>query len=332
MNSVVEVMEGNSGQNIIKHEDANLDLYLKIHNKINSKSEEISKSYSENILVKFVDVKELHIKTLQSIASSYPVKGSLNVRISVSHNEGESDKHNSFEEFEKHNITSPNPTSNITMIYIFTILDQQTQELENYKVINQLSSRIADLKQIEKEAPPFISSALISSMVTATAKITVQYSDYVKARHFTAMFDEWIKSCDMTENSGYINYFKSISHLITRFGKLTVYGLLAFFTVNAMDTQHINSDQALKFLIIYASIFVIIGGISETFLHKLEKSIDSHIALSYLDINKGDAKLITEYSNRNKASLFWGILGIIGTVGVGLLSSSVYDLIKWVLQ
>ena len=104
MNSEVEIMEGNSGQNIIKHEDANLDLYLKIYNKINSKSEEISKSYSENILVKFEDVKQLHNKTLQSIASSHPVKGSLNVRISVSHNEGESDKHNSFEVFEKYNI------------------------------------------------------------------------------------------------------------------------------------------------------------------------------------------------------------------------------------
>ena len=156
----------------------------------------------------------MHFKTTQSINSLKPVKSNINVRIAVSHNEGESEKFNSFEEFEKRNLTNPNPTSDVLLVYSFSIYDKETDNFENYKVMAHVRSRVAELKQIEREAPPFISSALVSSMVTTTAKITVHYSDYVKARHFAAMFDEWVRGCDKSKNIGLINKLKKISHLI----------------------------------------------------------------------------------------------------------------------
>lgn len=331
MGSVVEVMDESSSNNIVRHEDAQLDLYLKIHDKVNARSEEISKSYSDNILVCFQDLKELHLKTIQSIHSLNPAKDNLGIRIAVSHHEGESEKFNSFEQFEKHNITSPNPTANILMLYTFTLYNTESEEFENYKIINQIRSRIGELQQIEKEAPPFISSAIISSMVTTTAKITVQYCDYVKARHFTAMFDEWIKGCDESQNLKLIKPLKKISHLITKFGTLTIYGLLALMTASAIDTQQITSDLILKFLVIYASILLIVGSLAETLLRKVELSIDSYLAISYLNLNKGDAKLVKEFANRNKSSVVWSIIGLIGTVCIGLLTNYVYDFIKYLL-
>ena len=331
MVNVVEVMDDSSSNNIVRHEDVQLDLYLKIHDKVNARSEEISKSYTDNILISFQDIRELHLKTLQSIRSLNPAKDNLGVRVSVSHHEGESEKFNSFELFEKHNITSPNPTSNIILLYTFTLFNSETEEFENYKIINQVRSRIGELQQIEKEAPPFISTAIISSMVTTTARITVHYSDYVKARHFTAMFDEWIKGCDESKNLKIIAPLKRVSHLVRKFGTLTIYGLLAFFTASAIDTQQLNNDLILQFLVIYASIFVIIGSIADTLLGKVESSIDSYLALSYLNLNKGDAKLVKAFSTRNKSSLVWSGLGVVGTLAIGLFTNYVYDLIKWVL-
>lgn len=330
MNDIVEVIE-NENAGMVRHDDAQIDLFFKMHQKINAKNEEISKSYNNNILIKFSDIKELHFKTMQSIASLKPVKSNINVRIAVSHNEGESEKFNSFEEFEKRNLTNPNPTSSVLLVYSFSIYDKETEGFENYKVIAHVRSRVAELHQIEREAPPFISSAIVASMVTTTAKITIHYSDYVKARHFTAMFDEWVRGCDESKNIEIINKLKKISHLISKFGKLSIYAVLGFFTVTAIGDSSLSSNEILKFLVAYASIFAVVGGTSEVILRKLEVSIDSYLALSYLNINKGDSKLISEFSGRNRSSMIWAFLGILGTIGVGIATSASYDFIKWLI-
>src|SRR5690606_33791246 len=174
MNDMVEVIE-NDNSGMVRHDDAQIDLFFKMHQRVNAKNEEISKSYNNNILVKFTDIKELHFKTVQSINSLKPVKSNINVRIAVSHNEGESEKFNSFEEFEKRNLTNPNPTSDVLLVYSFSIYDKEGGDFENYKIMAHVRSRVAELHQIEKEAPPFTSSAIISNMVTTTAKITVHY-------------------------------------------------------------------------------------------------------------------------------------------------------------
>ncbi|MCX2796404.1 hypothetical protein OQJ62_15880 [Microbulbifer thermotolerans] len=330
MNGIVEVVEHES-PGMIRHDDAQIDLFFKMHQKINAKNEEVSKSYKNNILVKFSDIKELHFKTVQSVNSLKPIKSNINVRIAVSHNEGESEKFNSFEEFESRNLTNPNPTSDILLIYSFSVYDKEENDFENYKIMAHVRSRVAELHQIEKEAPPFISSALISNIVTTTAKITVHYSDYVKARHFTAMFDEWIRGCDESKNIDIINKLKKVSHLISKFGKLSIYAVLGFFTVTAIDISVLNYNEVLKFLVAYASIFVIVGGVSEVILRKLELSIDSYLALSYLNINKGDAKLISDFSERNRSSIIWSLFGVIGTIGLGIATSASYDFIKWLI-
>lgn len=332
MNDVVEVVSGNSGKGVLSSEDTQLDLFFKMHEKINAKNEEISKSYNNNILVEFKDIQELHFKTIQSIESLNPAKSNIGIRIAVSHNEGESEKFNSFEEFESHNKTSPNPTSNILMTYTFTLYDPDRDLFENYKVVNLIRSRVAELEQIEKEAPNFISKAIISGLVTTTAMITIEYSDYVKARHFTAMFDEWVKGCDESKSSRVIKLLKRVSHLITISGLLIIYALMAIFTVSAIDADLISGDLIIKFAVTYTSIFLIIRSLCNLFLKKIEYSIDSYLAISYLNINKGDAKIIKQYSNRNRSSMIWATIGVLGTITIGVLTNSVYDFIKWFLM
>lgn len=330
MNGISEVIE-NENRGVAKPDEAQMDLFFRMHQKINAKNEEISKSYKNNILVNFGDIKELHLKTIQSILSLKPIKSNISLRVSVSHNEGESERFNSFEEFELRNLTNPNPTSDVLLVYSFSIYDGEIDDFENYKIIAHVRSRVAELHQIEKEAPPFISSAIISSMVTTTARITVHYSDYVKARHFTAMFDEWVRGCDESKNVEFITKLKKISHLISRFGRLLICAVLGFFTVNAIDGSPVDSGDILKFLVAYASIFIIVGGIADLIFRRLELAIDSYLALSYLNINKGDAKLISDFAGRNKSSVIWSIVGVVGALGVGIAASASYDLIKWLI-
>lgn len=331
MSNIVETQaEDTSGAIANRMEDA-FDMYFKIHEKVNARSEEIQKSYKNNIIVSFNDIKELHHKTMQSIASLNPAKSAIGVRIAISHNEGEAEKFNSFEAFEKHNITSPNPTASVNMVYTFTLYDAESGKFENYKILNQLRSRIAELKQLEEEAPPFVSKAILASMVTTTARIVVEYTDYVKARHFTAMFDEWIKSCDESHGSKFIDGMKRFSHHVPHFGRLVIFAMLAMFTVNAIDKGVLGGELAVKFLGVYASIFAIAGGVAETFLRKLEISIDSYLSISYLSLNKGDAKLTKDFEERNKKSIIMALVGAAGTVSVGVVTRLAYDMIKWLI-
>lgn len=332
MGTVIEKMDDESSNSLIKPEDLQIELYFKIHDKINAKNEEISKSYTNNIKVVFNDIKELHHKTIQSIYSLNAGKGNLGVRIAVVHHKGEAEKFNSFELFEKHNISSPNPTSDILMVYTFALYNSRTKDFENYKIINRIRSRISEIEQIENEAPTYLPPGIISRMVSTTARITIQYDDYVKARHFTAMFDEWIKGCHESKNNKLILNLQKVSHLISRFGLLIIYALLAYFTATGVDAQNITLDLIIKFLVIYASVFFIIGNISELILSKIEMAIDSYLPISYLNINKGDAKLISKYSKKNTKSALIGAFNLLGIIGIGLFTNSVYDLIKYFIQ
>ncbi|MBM4928251.1 hypothetical protein HYO35_22125 [Vibrio parahaemolyticus] len=333
MGDVIEVVEGcveNTG--VTTFDDAQLDLYFKIHQKVNQKSEEISKSYKNNILVEFSDIEELHDKIVQSIRSAKPQKGSIIMHVMVSHHEGEAERFKSFEDFKNHNITSPNPTSEIALMYQFSIHDPESGEIESYKVAANVKSRVGELHQIEQEAPAFISSAIISSMVTTTARIKVEYSDYVKARHFVAMFDEWIKGCDESKELKFIAPLKRVSHLISRFGHLVIIALLGLFVSQSIDIGSMQSDEMVQFIVLYGSVFFVISSLSELCFRKLEHAIDSYLALSYLKINKGDGKLIKSFKDRNKKSILWSIWGIIGGLCMGLASSAAYDFIKLVIE
>lgn len=309
-----------------------IDIFFKLHEKINGKNEEINKSYKNNILVSFGELQELHMKTMQLIESLKPMKPSIKIRIIVSHNEGESEKFNSFEDFEKYNITSPNPTANVIMSYIFTIFNSETEEFENYKIKNEVKSRIAELEELNEETPSFISRIFLSNMLTTTAKIKIEYSDYVKARSFIAMFDEWIKGCDESKTIQWIHNIKPFSHWIPRLGVPLLLVLLAISTIKSIDHNFIQNDLSVKFIVAYASVFMIVGNFGSIALGGIERAIDGYLALSYIQINKGDKKLIEKYIDKNKNSFYFAIFSTISTILVGLITRFSYDLINAIIK
>jgi len=331
MNDISGIKHNESSVGLVSKDESQLELFFKMYERINAKNEEISKSYTNNILVTIKDIQELHLKTVQSINALQPAMSQIGIRIAVSHIEGESEKFNSFEEFLNHNKTSPNPTSDIQMTYTFTLHDAERSTFENYKVNHVVRSRVTSISQIEQEAPAFISKLLISSIATTTAATTIEYSDYVKARLFTAMFDEWIKGCDESKNMGFINILKKVSYFIPQVGLMVIYALIAYFTASAIDENFLNSDYIVKFVVIYASVFLIARGVCQICLREIEESINGYLALSFLNISKGDAKIIKAFSSRNRYSILWGLGGLTGTIFVGIFTSVAYDFIKWLL-
>jgi hypothetical protein len=331
---VVDDSAGKKPENtrVIEYDPKMTEVFLSFYKKIHEKNEEVQKIYSENILIKFGDIKELHNKTIQQIDSLHPERGSISIRIAISHNEGESELFNSFEAFESHNVTSPNPTLDIELRYSFLLKNTYTQEFGVFVVKNRIRSRIAQLSQAEKESEGMIPGFLLARLVTPTAQISIQHSDYVKARSFTAMFDEWIKGCEESRNSKIYSSFKKHSHLIPKIGNYILILLIAWLTVKSIDIDISSIKVGVQFLVAYASIFLFLVKITEHCLRMVEISIDSHIAISYININKGDDKLIKKYQDRNKKFIRNNILNLTLTMIISVLSCFVYDLVKWIVS
>ena len=125
---------------------------------------------------------------------------------------------------------------------------------------------------------------------------------------------------------------KKVSHLIKKIGRFVIIATLSLYTIFSIGDAEVSANMLLKFLVAYAAVFVIVAGIAELVLIKLEKSIDSYLPMSYLDINKGDSKLIKKFENRNAYSVIWSVISVVGAICVGLATSATYDFIKWLIS
>lgn len=326
MDIVEEISPEQLGKDVIRKENDNIDFFCSIYERMNASNDEIKKQYNNNLLVKFNDVKELHEKTCQTINSLNP--NSVGIKIYIAQNGGESEKFNSFEDFENYKVTSPKPTNNIYFRYNFSILNLSTGTFEVYKIKIRIVSRIAMISEFEKEAPPFMSPSIIASVATPVVIIEIEYSDYIKARNFISMVDEWVQGCDESVGLEWLNKMKKHSYLIPKVGRNIIYILLSYFTINAINNDAFTSIHLVKFIIFYFTIFVVLGSLTSGILSKVEEFVDSYISLSYINMNKGDAKLISKYSEKNKRSIKLSIFGLIGTIILGILTNSLYDISK----
>ncbi len=330
MGRIIENGNNNYLDEIINNKNALTKFVIEMNRRMHEKSKETSKSYKNHSFISFNDIKELHNKNIQMITNLSVREETINLQISTTHVKGEGLDFKNFEEFSKECSANSTPTLEVILIYKFMIFDDDKKDFESYEIENRLISRVSQLKQIEDEAPPFVSKAFLSNIISPTSKITIKHDNYVKARNFISMFDEWVEGIDESNGFGVklLNWLKSISHHIRRFGKIAIICILGFFTAKAIDTSLVEINSLAKFIVAYMTIFFVMWNISDMTLGKLEESIDSYLPLSYLEINKGDKKLIKNYKQRNSKSIFISFLSIAGTIILGIMSSATYDLIK----
>ncbi|WP_203535893.1 hypothetical protein, partial [Vibrio parahaemolyticus] len=323
---VEEVLPEEKGRELIRRDAKEVEFFCSIYERVNAANDEIKKKYSNSLLVEFSDLQELHEKTCQTIRSLNP--SSVGTKIYVSFNNGESEKFNSFEDFQSYKAASPNPTNNVYLVYNFSILDRESANFETYKLKIRVVSRISMIAEFEKEAPPFMSAPMLASIATPTVIIAIEYADYVKARNFISMIDEWVDGVDDEKSSMTVSKAKAFSHLIPKLGRNLIFILLAYFTILSMGETQFTSSQLAKFIVFYGTAFAVLGALATHLLSKVEQAIDSYMVMSYINLTKGDAKLIKRFKGQNKTSALLSAFGVVGTVGVGVFTNYFYDIIK----
>ena len=305
-----------------KHPEISLKIYQDIYHQITGRTEKIHQKYANNLLIDFSEIEQLHFKILQ-LCDIYTVIAS-NELISVFHEKERKEQFTSFDRFKAYNSNATRPTINIVLKYNFSIILSELSKPQEYIITINLSSRVALLKKMESNIPPFMRGRVIGFATGNIAGISVEYADYVVARSFLESFDEWVSGCKSTDKNKFLEAIQNKSHLIPVFLQLVLSIVFMYFCLNSIPEFFQKSSVPevwARYISIFGIGFYIL--VQTTYLAGkiIEQSIDNISQLSYLKLNKGDEKLINDFSSKNRGTLRKFIFGCIITVSLGIISS-----------
>lgn len=304
-----------------------LKVYQDIYHQITGRTEQIRQRYTDNILIDFSEIEQLHFKIMQ-LCDVHTVVASNEV-ISVFHEKERKEQFTSFERFKAYNSNATKPTVNVVLRYNFSILLSDRKQPQEYIVTVRLTSRVAMIHSMEEEIPPFMRGRLLGLSTVHTAEVSVEYADYVVARSFLEAFDEWIDGCNSKPKSKLLDIAQKYSHLIPKLMQLIMAAVLMYFCLKAYPSffNSASPQDWGRFFIIFGGAFYFVTSISLSAGRVIEKSLDSIQQISYLKLNKGDEKLIGKFSDRNKSTLWKFVGGCVLTIFLGVISSKVAGLI-----
>jgi hypothetical protein len=326
-----ELIEYNDKENVIiignEQSPISLKVYQDIYHQITGRTEKISQRYSDNILLDFSEIEQLHYKIMQ-LCDVHTVIANNEI-ISVFHEKERKEEFTSFERFKKYNSNATKPTISVVLRYNFSIILPDRKQPQEYIITIKLISRVTMLQAMEEDIPPFLRGRLVGFADQHTAEVSVEYADYIVARSYLEAFDEWIEGCNSKPNNKIIDLAQAYSYFIPKALKLLMSSVLIYYCLQSVPTFLANTSPQDwgRFFVIFGGAFYFVVAISETSGRIIEKSIDSIQLMSYLKLNKGDEKLISKFSDRNKSTIFRFIGGCVLTIILGIISSELSVLI-----
>lgn len=320
--NVVRV-NGERGESIVP-----VKVYQDVYHQITGRTEEIRKRYSENILVTFDEIEQLHHK-LKQICDVHNIVASNEV-VTVFHEKERKEQFTSFERFRAYNANAASPTVSVVLKYNFSILLPGLTRPQEYAVTVRLASRVALLKQIQEEAPPFVRGRICGFMTGHSAEVKVEYADYVVARAFLEAFDEWIRGCNKSPERSSIRWLQRHSHMLPQIGRVSVGAATVYFAlavVAGFAGKPAATEELLRFAVVYVGGFHILMWLAWSTFKTLEESIDSYTEISYLSLNKGDKNLIDAFWKNNWRVYAKAGISVLGAIAIGILSNKLSNLV-----
>ncbi|WP_394672577.1 hypothetical protein [Limnobacter sp.] len=333
MSGIIEHPNSGDGNiEVIKIGEASAPVSLKtyqdIYHQVTGRTEQIKKRYSENLLVEFSEIEQLHHK-IKQLCDVHNIVASNEV-VSVFHEKERKEQFTSFERFRAYNSNTASPTVTLVLKYNFSIIPAGRERPQEYAVTVRLTSRVAMLEQVEREAPSFVRPHLVGIVALNTAEVTVDYSDYVIARGFLEAVDEWVGGCRKTPPINWLNVLRRWSHFAPGISKLIAGGLLAWFALQSIPAHFsatATTEVGARFFVVYGSGALILVPLMGAIGGMIEEAIDSYPILSYLKLNKGDSNLIEQFSERKRSVFIKLFFSAVASIALGIVSAKLERLI-----
>ncbi|WP_394211055.1 hypothetical protein [Psychrobacter piscatorii] len=295
-------------------------IYQAIYHQITGRTEKISKNYKNNLLIDFEEVKQLHKKILQLTDVHHTI--AQNQAIVIYYDNDRKEEFTSFERFEKYNSSNSKTTLNLVLKYSFSIQLPEVEKPQSYTLTIKLNSRLAIIETFAREAPSYIPYGLLALVHSNTADISVEYVDYIVAKNFVKAFDDWIDSCNSIPNNKYLKFFQSKSKHIPMVFQIIIGAISVYSFLSIIETlPDIFSQVWGRFFVIsFVSFFFLLK--ASSFIGSLiERYIDSFYQDSYLNLTRGDEKLVKRSISRKRNIVMKIIFNVLLTIVLGIISS-----------
>ena len=333
MGAVIEHPDnGDSNIEVIRVGDTEsrvpLKVYQDIYHQVTGRTEQVRKRYSDNLLVEFAELEQLHFK-IQQLCDVHKIIA-CNETISVFHEKERKEQFTSFERFRAYNANAASPTLSVLLKYNFSLIPAGLDRPQEYTLSIRLTSRVALLQQIEREAPPMLRGHLASIVATNTAEVTIDYADYVIARGFLEAFDEWIRGCNKTPSIPWLDHLRGWSHFVPGIAKFIAGGLVTWFAFQSIPvffSAPATPEIWARFLVVYGGGAFLLVTLFSAMGNLMEQAIDGYPILSYLKLNKGDSNLIAGFGSRKRSALYKFALSSGLSIILGIISAKLERLV-----
>ncbi|ELY5817630.1 hypothetical protein ACOZZ4_000613 [Cronobacter dublinensis] len=318
-----EVEESSGALSHSRDMDVKLKMYQEAYHHITGKTEKISFKSSADLLIDFDELNQIHHKIMQLCGVHNIIAKTES--ITIFHTKERKENFTSFERFKIYNKSITSPTLTALLEYNFSILPAGSRNPQQYKVTIRLNSRVALMKQMKEEAPPFMSGRLFGFMYGPTANISVEYADYVIARSFVEAMQEWVDGCKKSASKlKVLQLLQGVSHHIP--GVVSFLNgiiLTCFFIKNIPVVLNLHSSylEVLQYGILFFSSFMLTSKIATFLGRNIESVIDRYSPLSYVSLNKGDERVIDDYKKEKSRNVVSFLFSIASTVFLGVVSS-----------
>lgn len=305
-----------------------MKVYQAVYNQLTGRTETLSQKFKENLLIDFDEIQQLHHKVAQMCDVHNVI--AQNLVITVLHDEERKEQFTSWDRFAAYNAGSASPTANVILKYNFSIMPAGISRPQEYVVTVRLTSRAAALRDFEKEAPHFMQGRFVSFLTeVAPVDLKVEYVDYVIARGFNEAVAEWVKGCSSVPPNRFLKFAQRWTHLMPgslRTLTLLAYGSVALYYLPAYFSGGDSLAQA-RFVLLF-TIATLVTRTAAGFIGMfIDQLVHCYPVMSYLKLNRGDAKMIEQFESRKKSVLFRAVLAAVSTIALGVISAKLERLV-----
>jgi hypothetical protein len=290
-----------------------------LYHHVTGKTENMSQSFEGNVVITSQDVDRLHQMILDQIATHHVDFGPT-VTVEVKHSNERSFHHSSWEHYKSVVPVNNEVTSEITIKFELILNLQNTAGPQRCVISILLDSAlplIEDKNRVQNR--PWAFWIFISKDWT-TAKISIDFVDFMVARGFANVVDEWFKGLDSSPTPKInkmlldkYNIFASLSGQMARIGFAIFLGLYIYTKGGVIRLSEIG--YAVCAGLIVWSIYL---ALRPSFLDFILKRITSNIVPSVLLLSEADSrcfKRISESLNSSRKT----VIGMIATIALSVI-------------
>lgn len=300
-----------------------------IYHHVTGKTENMSQFFEGNVLIRSADIDRLHQMVLDQIATHHVDFGPT-VTVEVKHSNERSFHHSSWSHFKSVITTSNEVTSEITLKFEFVLNLQNTIGPQRCSISVLLDSALPLLNDADHSETRAWGYWALVSRKWPTARVSIDFVDFMVARGFNNVVEEWFKSLEKSPtpelNQNIFDRYKVFAAIFDQMGRVGFAIFLSLFVF--LKGTDLTLSQAAYAVCVGFVIWAIYLSARTSVLDKILKRITANIVPSVILLSDTDSRCFSKI-NDSMSSTRGTIIGMIGSLSISitinLLSSYAYS-------